>query len=331
LNHWYALGAAMAGHPEKAAHVAVLAELQRLVVDGLAEFPLSWVHYMELAENPRDELRNEAARAMATLSRFRTMAPLSPIICEELDLSFNARFGRPAFPKKVQKFDFGVGFAFNEPVPYSLPGGADDQLRDFERILGMPVTEWEARINPWMEFNVLAQPPRAMAEQIQGYYPYAARAQADEDLASFNVMIQTLRTDPDIRRRPLDAIAARQFIFDFPDQYAAACIGAGFTNDREPFHDAEALTGFLMSLPSRHVAAMIQWHYLKDLARDWTINDLRDIAALSAAIPYCDIVVTDKKAWDAVVNRAHLDTKFRTPVLPRLDGLADLIAHQPVD
>jgi hypothetical protein len=158
-----------------------------------------------------------------------------------------------------------------------------------------------------------------------------ARARADEDLASFTVLIQTLRTDPDISKRPLDAIAARQYIIDFPSQYAAANIGAGFTRDRQPFHDAEALTSFLMSLPSRRVAAMIQLHYLKDIARDWTINDLRDIAALSAAIPYCDIVVTDNKAWDAVVNRAHLDTEFRTHVLRRLDGLADLIAHQPVD
>jgi hypothetical protein len=33
---------------------------------------------------------------------------------------------------------------------------------------------------------------------------------------------------------------------------------------------------------------MIRFHYLKDVQRPWTINDLRDIAALSVAIPYCD-------------------------------------------
>jgi hypothetical protein len=60
--------------------------------------------------------------------------------------------------------------------------------------------------------------------------------------------------------------------------------------------DRERLTGFVMSLPSRHVATMIQFHYLKDVDRDWTINDLHDLLALSSAIPYCDTVVTDKKA-----------------------------------
>ncbi len=327
LNHWYTLGAAMAGHPREPAHVAVLGELQRLVADGLAEFPLSSVHYMELTENPRDEQRNEAARAMATLSRFRTMAPLSVIIREELDLGFNARFGRPAFPKRVPKFGVGVGFAFNEPGRFSLRGGTDDQLRELERTLGMSVTQWEAHVNAWAEFVLLAQPPRAVAAQIEGYNPYGARTLADEHLASFNVMIETLRTDPDISQRPLDAIAARQFTFEFLDQYTAAYLGAGFTMDRRPFHGAEALTSFLMSLPSRRVATMIQFHYLKDITRDWTINDLRDIAALSAAIPYCDIVVTDKKAWDVVVNRAHLDSEFRTHVLARLDGLPDLVTR----
>ncbi len=81
-----------------------------------------------------------------------------------------------------------------------------------------------------------------------------------------------------------------------------------------------------MSLPSRRVATMIQYHYLKDVRRDWTINDLRDIDALSGAVPYCDIVVTDKKAWDVAVNRAHLDREFGTVILRRL---ADLLPHLP--
>jgi hypothetical protein len=55
---------------------------------------------------------------------------------------------------------------------------------------------------------------------------------------------------------------------------------------------------------------------------DWTINDLRDITALAKAIPYCDIVITDSKAWDAAVNRAHLDREFGTKILRRLSDLA---------
>jgi hypothetical protein len=88
--------------------------------------------------------------------------------------------------------------------------------------------------------------------------------------------------------------------------------------------DRERLTGFVMSLPSRRVATMVEFHYLKDVDRDWNINDLRDILALSTAIPYCDIVVTDKKAWDITKKRAHLDEAFNTEILGTLD---ELVGH----
>ena len=40
------------------------------------------------------------------------------------------------------------------------------------------------------------------------------------------------------------------------------------------------------------------------------------------AIPYCDIVVTDSAAWNAVVNHAHLDKEFGTAIFRNLTDLA---------
>ena len=54
-------------------------------------------------------------------------------------------------------------------------------------------------------------------------------------------------------------------------------------------------------------------------------HDLRDIQALSTAIPYCDVVVTDRKAWDAATKRAHLDTEFDTTILCTLEALAEYL------
>lgn len=60
------------------------------------------------------------------------------------------------------------------------------------------------------------------------------------------------------------------------------------------------------------------------MGKSWRINDLQDDVALSQAIPYCDIVVTDSEVWDVAVNRAHLDREFGMPLLRRL---TDLVAH----
>jgi hypothetical protein len=61
-------------------------------------------------------------------------------------------------------------------------------------------------------------------------------------------------------------------------------------------------------------------------SEDLALRADRNFAGLHQ-IPYCDIVVTDNKAWDVVVNRAHLDTEFNTTVLARL---GDLPAYLPV-
>ena len=299
LNHWYALGEAIAGHPRQPSHPAILTKLTEQVRLGRLRFPLSAVHYMELTENPRDNQRREAAAVMAQLSRFITMAPLHKIVNEELALEFNKRFGRPAFPIKVDKLGRGVRFAFGESTE-------------------------QQEINETVEYLVLEGPAQAIRGQIPNYDAYAGRRIADSELQSFSVMLDTLRTDPDITERPLDAICARQFYVDIEENFVRARISAGYATTLPPgLRDREQMTAFLMSLPSRRVAVMIQYHYLKDVERDWNINDLRDVFALSSAIPYCHIVVTDKKAWDVTKNRAHLGEEFDTEIFCRMDDLVD--------
>lgn len=324
LNHWYALGDALAGRPQQPEHVDVLRQLVELVEQGKVMFPLSAVHYIEVSENPRDEYRQRAANVMAKLSRFNALTCMGKIVDEELALALNQRFGRPAFPVKVPKFGVGVWFALKgESKGFRLTGGSAEGRKQLETELDMLIADLEDGINAVAEYDLLKQPPKAYWDQIPDYDPYATRRLADQQLTDFNVMVRTLRTNEDVKARPLDAICARQFYFDIEDNWIRALSNAGYSSNRPPpLRSREALTEFLMSLPSRRVTTMMQYHYLQDVKRDWTINDLRDIAALAAAIPYCDVVVTDKKAWDAAVNRAHLDKEFNTVILRRLTDLA---------
>lgn len=307
-------------------HVDILRMLTEQVEQGRLMFPLSAVHYIELSENPRDHQREQAANAMMVLSRFRTVTCTSKIVDEELALALNRGFGLPALPVKVLKFGMGVWFALTgERKGFKLPGGSEESRRELEALLGRSVARFEAEINAVAEYELLKQPPRAFWDRIPGYDPYAARRVADRELESFNVMLYTLRTDEDIKTRPLDAICARQFYFEIEDNWVKGLASAGYSANRAAtLRNKEALTNFLMSMPSRHVVVMMQYHYLKDVQRDWKINDLRDIAALAIAIPYCDIVVTDNRAWDTAVNQARLDREFGTQIFRRL---TDLAAH----
>ena len=114
INHWYALGRAAQGNPDKPEHAKLLTALQSEVDTGRLVIPLSSITYEELTENPRDRMRESTAEVMWNLSKVATIAPASKIVDEELVVELNRRFGRPRWPAKVRKFGQGVGFAFGE-------------------------------------------------------------------------------------------------------------------------------------------------------------------------------------------------------------------------
>jgi len=51
------------------------------------------------------------------------------------------------------------------------------------------------------------------------------------------------------------------------------------------------------------------WH--GNASKPWTANDIFDIDATALAVPYCDIVVSDK-ACHHVLTTAHFDERMQT-------------------
>jgi hypothetical protein len=55
---------------------------------------------------------------------------------------------------------------------------------------------------------------------------------------------------------------------------------------------------------------------------EWHQHDRTDIASLSAALPYVDILVTEKQ-WCHVIRQAGLDIKYRTQVVSSISDLLE--------
>ena len=73
-------------------------------------------------------------------------------------------------------------------------------------------------------------------------------------------------------------------------------------------------------MPSTEVAIELKtaWHRNRD--KLWVANDIFDIDALAVAVPYCDIVVTEKACHHAL-TRAKLGDRMNTALLR---SIADL-------
>jgi hypothetical protein len=321
INHWYALGRAMAGRSDRPEHVTIFDRLREEVRAGYLALPLSAVTYMELTENPRDQMRQTAADVMLVLSRLVTIAPASKVVDEELAAGLHRRIGRPAFPIKVPKFGVGVGFAFGTPGRVKATGLTEERRSEIETRMGRTIADMELEANARFEYEVLAT-PRSLRDSIPGFEPIPSRQAATTELASLQVMIDNLYGPTEIAGRTMDAVVARQWSFDILDNYTRALQSAGFTMNT-PLRDKEALTEFLMGLPTQRVAVMLKYHYAKQAATRWKVNHLRDIEALSVAIPYADAVVTDRDAWDVATQRARLDKEFGTPIFKSLIEMAE--------
>ena len=62
--------------------------------------------------------------------------------------------------------------------------------------------------------------------------------------------------------------------------------------------------------------------YHKNLQSNAEINDMYDMAHLSVAVPYCDIVVCDKKMKSAL-RQSKLAQKYQTTVFSSLSEAVD--------
>ena len=66
------------------------------------------------------------------------------------------------------------------------------------------------------------------------------------------------------------------------------------------------------------------WHRNRD--KQWSANDIYDIDAMALAVPYCDIVVTEK-ACHHLLTTAGMDTRMNTILLRDLTQLSAAIAN----
>lgn len=102
----------------------------------------------------------------------------------------------------------------------------------------------------------------------------------------------------------------------------AALALAGIPEDTFMALGPDGLTGFLRGVSTRWVVTRLRGVVRANKSRAWEGNDLRDLAALSLAVVYCDVVVTERQ-WAAAIRRLGFDEKFGTFVTHRLTDLRD--------
>jgi len=321
---WIRLARANMGRPDTPFDLGLLESLKAAAAAGVA-FPLSATHYEETIRITDPAQRREIARVMAPIAMGRTLRKQSDLVRHQLLVALHQTIGRPAFrPPEQQVLGIGVHWAFGGIEGLMTVVDADGE------VLESVAPNWHRQLNQYLEFSLMAGPtdaeipnlvkigyidPRYFETEVgnrleweKSYVEQAARMKSREEL----------RVALFARELTHEHGAVLQKILN---EYRLSF--SSIVNGTRS-HSRAQMIAFSESVPTIRIAVDMKLELFRNPSRLWTWNMLRDIDALSTAVPTCDVVVGDRDALH-LLRRSGAPNRYGTTVTETLQDLPDLL------
>jgi hypothetical protein len=324
---WIELSKARVGHPTGTKHHETLRLVRELVSAGAINIVLSDSLYFEmhLVTNPRNRL--DVAETMVELTGTRYLLGRPSVMRFELD-SMVKKVLRTAslfHEDPVHLIGDGLHHAFGVRLNLTIHNADGDDITTAAKSdIGTRFDEVFTAAVAAAELSSLAGPADSELSDLQahGYKPEVALAtnlvRLDQELEQaerFKTTAQSLR-----RGRLRDAVSAREMIIELNDPMTEVSAPYGTSLITFFAKDLQHPRDFVRGMPSSDVAVAMKTVYFQNPDHPWTTNDINDIDALSVAVPYCDVVLTDSAARHAL-RREGLETRYNTLLLDKMSGL----------
>jgi hypothetical protein len=323
LNHWVSLAQAFVGHPKGSSFARALEACRAAVSAGTAIFVLSGTHYVEILKIKDPAQRRALAAVMEELTDFAAL--VSRVVVVELELTAMLdRFAKEPSPfPMIPLIGRGVRHTAGLQSGLRIMGPSVDETdRLRERMGAKAFDDLAAEANLLLERSILRGPTDNEVANLRalGWNPEAVNQVAENRAAQERS--QTLRLDgggPWRHSRLRDVVSARELIIEFQNILPRALTERGLVLS-DVISDARSARAFVRAMPSTEVSIELKtaWHRNRD--KPWSANDVHDIDAMSLAVPYCDIVVTEK-ACHHVLEAAQLGKRMHTALLRNLEDL----------
>lgn len=325
---WVALANARLGRPQYPHDQVAYELLREATARGEVIVPLTLTTHMEISRIASLRQRTDLADVIAEISGFVTIAGRSVLVEHQLRTALSARYGVAA-PAPIDVFGLGVAFASGNlrrlvlkdrgGAAPSLPVEAVHKFETVARVVGEYIMVRGPKPEELPELRALGYRPEEVEKVEQ------QRLKRERDLAA------RLENGDARRDRLGDIVHARHLYWELDQHLYAGLAHYGLDVDEFFGHGKQWLTEFLDDIPSAAVVMTLNEKAFRDSYKQWTGNDLRDTDAMSSAIPYCDVAMTDKHVA-AQLKRSPAVTRQGTLLLSRLrdlnDALPGLIAHR---
>jgi len=306
-NKWIDIARAFYGREDGEKYLPILQTLQDKVNSGDIIVPISAVHIIETARNENKERRERLANFIADLSKSYGILPYISVRQQEIENAILIKLGQASKHNIAE-------IAINRGVAHMLGMELPENVfsADYEKFL-IKVNQLEKFVATMMiDFISRELVSELRQEDIDGIADYEkSRRLKNEELSKeMRLRLAIMEMDYD-RLFPVIIEQLKKMGVD-PKPFA------------DSFTDIEDWKRFFFSMPTMDI--WINLHVLRDSDKGKAVhrNDTNDMAFLSIAVPYCDIIVTEKYWARQLISNGY-DKKYNTTILTDLTELTDMI------
>lgn len=322
---WIRFARVIGGEPERRSDVAVLEAVAAAGERGVV-FPLSATHYEETARVLDPRQRTALAGVMAPISQLRTLRSQGDLVRHQLLVAMHEMVGRPAFrPSPPEVLGVGVHWAFRGVKAQVRVLDPSGQIQDVD-------PSWLRQASQFFEAQVLAGPGDHEIEGLRrlGYIsPREVEERPGNRLAWERVFAEKLKDESPSRAELRVWLLARELMHEYSHlldrmlreyRLTFAAIAGGSNGKASRRRAVE----FAERVPTLRIAADMKLEVFRNPGRRWSLNMLRDIDALSVALPYCRAVVADRDAA-ALVQRSSAPSRYGSVVIHELSRIPEVL------
>lgn len=326
MNHWIGLAQAHSGHPNGKDKRTALEACRAAKSKGTAVFALSNCIYMEMHKIKDPAQRRNLANVMEELTEFSTLVSRVLVMELELNAALDPFVSLPSPLPEIALLGRGAFHAYGLQDGFTIKGPNGDATAIVRARMGAKAFDtFMKAADLRLQQSVLRGPADDEVEELRGYgwQPESPLRIAENRAAHERHFSQLLNDNPERRRDRLrDLISARELIIEFQNILLRVLPERGLQALSEAIKNRDEARAFVRSMPTTEVAIELKtaWHRNRD--KQWTANDIFDIDALALAVPYCDIVVTEK-ACHHMLTAARFGDRMGTALLR---SVADLPA-----
>ena len=310
--------------------------LMRAVGAGSAVVPLSVAHYLELWHRSNQQSREQVGAMMRDESRYVTLSSPYTVRRREVRASIS-RFVESsthwitgedlighgaghAFDSPHGRFRFVESLASSDGAQKEGPSTVAPDNWDLLNRSG-PAWKWLQLVGTQqiLENEGVDRTPEHRYGTVQLHGELKLRELLARDVEGRSRLWDILVTEE------LNSLLAE--INEFCEELRIDPRGL-FFSDLLQMTPPEAMRVFIGDLPSANKWARFRFWKHRDLTHPWEQHYWTDISALSVAVPYCDVVLTERR-WTHLVTAVGLAERYDTEIEHGDSALEALLAKLP--